>query len=171
MRFLIYSFLSLIICQLAFAQDINEKQVNDRMRLLGVWVSNCYNPAQFSRHGQNIFVKDTYTFGASGSYTLETSHFSDAQCTQTAGNAENFFGEYALGDAAENADAKNLRRINLTLDNADWPEQFPTATLQWVIGFNKNRLFFGAFNPPTNSLMRGLWFEKVIVPNNGVFVF
>ncbi len=158
------------VCSPLAAQDSQVQRSADQFRLLGVWFSNCYKLSAVANLNSQHFGKDNYTFGASGSYILETTHYRDAQCTQPLSDALVFYGDYTLGEPPEGATVRQ-RRILLSLDNADWPQELAPASLNWVVTFTKDRLLLGPYAPPTHTPFQGYWLEKSLAVHNGVFVF
>lgn len=170
---LIHTALALFIGLMAYtslAADTPTAATSDAFRLLGVWQSNCYNTQTIINIPSKTYSLDAYSFGANGTYALQTTRYADAACSQPLGNSVQFFGEYALGETLEGTHGRE-RRVLLTLDNADWPADIPATRLDWVLHFSKDKLLLGPYNAAGFTPFQGYWLEKALLNSNGVFVF
>jgi hypothetical protein len=125
----------------------------DQVALSGVWISNCYvvDPSQFSQ--------DTYTFSATGSFSLEVNRFNDNQC-QTYRSGSNFYGTYQLGEKVDTMGGDKAIKARISLDNADWPEGVGSQS-DWLIQLDGEILRLGAFNPPFNWINNTIQYQKL----------
>jgi hypothetical protein len=125
----------------------------DNVALSGIWVSNCYllDPSQFSQ--------DTYTFSATGGFSLEVNRFADNQC-QSFKSGSNFYGTYLLNEKVDTMDGEKAIKARITLDNADWPEGI-ASQVDWLLQLDGEKLRFGTFNPPFNWINNAVIYQKI----------
>jgi hypothetical protein len=125
----------------------------DNLALSGVWVSNCYGVEQ------TLFSQDTYTFSATGSFSLEVNRFADRQCSSYKGGS-NFYGSYQVGEQVDTMGGEKARKVRMSIDNADWPEGV-ASQVDWLLQLEQDTLRFGAFNPPFNWINNNVVFQKL----------
>ena len=142
------------ICQSAQATaPITSTISRENVALSGVWVSNCY-PIE-----QTLFSQDTYTFSATGSFSLEVNRYTDQQC-QTYKAGSNFYGTYQVGEKVDTIGGETAVKVRMNIDNADWPEGV-ASQVDWLLQLNQDTLRFGAFNPPFNWINNNVIFQKL----------
>ena len=124
--------------------------------MAGVWQSNCY---QVERAAAPLFNQDTYTFSATGSFSLETNHFTDANCQEYL-RGSNFYGTFQLGEKTETLGGESARTLHMLIDNADWPEGVANE-VNWIIVLQQDQFRFGSLNPPFNWVNNGVVFQKL----------
>lgn len=125
----------------------------DNLALSGVWVSNCYSVEQA------LFSQDTYTFSATGSFSLEVNRYADRQCQSYKGGS-NFYGSFQVGEAVDTMGGEKARKLRMSIDNADWPEGV-ASQVDWLLQLEQDSLRFGAFNPPFNWINNNVVFQKL----------
>ena len=76
----------------------------DNLALSGVWVSNCCYGVE-----QALFSQDTYTFSATGGFSLEVNRYADRQC-QTYKGGSNFYGSYQVGEQVDTMSGDKARK-------------------------------------------------------------
>ena len=142
------------LCQASLPQPAAVAQIpQQNLSLAGVWVSNCYKAEE------TAFNQDTYTFSATGSFSLEVNRYSDNQC-QDYTNGSNFYGTYQLGEKVNTMSGEKAYKLRMYIDNADWPEGI-ASQVDWLLQLNQTSLRFGAFNPPFNWINNNVVFQKL----------
>jgi hypothetical protein len=154
----------------ASVRALNQGPSVDTIALLGVWHSGCLaTDARGPVYA--AYTRETYTFGASGSYIFETNQYEDSSCAEAAVGGNTYYGTYKLGTLVKGDNGEVLRRIDLNLDSPDWPEQMAPTQVQWVYSIEKSRLYFGVLSLPTSRVYKEHGFDKALPSGQGPLVF